>query len=151
MQQFDFPDADMTNSHRASTIVPQQALFFMNSPMSVDVARKVTSRPEFVNAKDDMGRVKALYEVLFQRAPKANEVAVAKEFISAALASAPEGATAAAVKSARQPKFVENKIKGGNQRSAIKNSGEMVDRKPLNAWEQYAQALLMSNELVYTN
>ena len=123
----------------------------MNSPMSVDVARKVTSRPEFVNAKDDLGKVKALYEVLFQRAPRAAEVAAAKEFIVIAQANAPEGATGAAAKSARQPKFVENKIKGGNQRSAIKNSGELVDRKPLNAWEQYAQALLMSNELVYVN
>src|SRR5262249_21353774 len=73
MAQFDFSDPDMTNSHRTSTIVPQQALFFMNSPMAVDVVRKVTSRPEFVNAKDDRTRIKAIYEVLFQRAPRAEE------------------------------------------------------------------------------
>jgi hypothetical protein len=152
MQQFDYPDADMANSHRASTIVPQQALFFMNSPMSVDVARKVTTRPEFVTAKDDMGRVKALYEVLFQRAPKAAEVALARDFIVAAQANAPEAASAKTLKQAgKGGKFVEAKIKGGNQRSAIKNSGELVERKPLNAWEQFAQTLLMTNEIVYVN
>src|SRR5207244_4011402 len=37
MEQFDFADPDMANSKRTATIVPQQALFFMNSPMSVDV------------------------------------------------------------------------------------------------------------------
>ena len=46
---------------------------------------------------------------------------------------------------------MENKGKYGNQKAAIKNSGEMVDRKPLNAWEQFAQALLMTNEIVYVN
>jgi hypothetical protein len=150
MQQFDFPDADMANSKRTSTIVPQQALFFMNSPMSADVARKVTSRPEFVNAKDDLGRVKALYEVLFQRAPKANEVALAKDYIAMAQAAAPEVASKKAMQSGKV-RVVENKGKYGNQKSAIKNSGEMVDRKPLNAWEQFAQALLMTNEIVYVN
>ena len=152
MQQFDYPDADMANSHRASTIVPQQALFFMNSPMSVDVARKVTTRPEFISATDDVGRVKALYEVLFQRAPRAAEVSMARDFIVAAQANAPEAASAKTLKQAgRGARVVENKIKGGNQRSAIKNSGELVERKPLNAWEQFAQALLMTNEIVYVN
>ncbi|MDB5328997.1 MAG: hypothetical protein JWP03_148, partial [Phycisphaerales bacterium] len=41
MSQFDFGDPDRANSRRTSTIVPQQALFLMNSPMSADVARKV--------------------------------------------------------------------------------------------------------------
>ena len=40
MAHFDFSDPDMPNSKRTTTIVPQQALFLMNSPMAVDVARK---------------------------------------------------------------------------------------------------------------
>jgi hypothetical protein len=35
----------MANSRRTTTLVPQQALFLMNSPMAVDMAREVTSRP----------------------------------------------------------------------------------------------------------
>src|SRR6185503_16130578 len=83
MGQFDFSDPDRANSHRTSTIVPQQAMFFMNSPMSADVARKVCSRPEFLQAQNDEGRVKALYEVLFQRPPKGAEVRFAAEFFNA--------------------------------------------------------------------
>src|SRR6476646_1947462 len=81
MEQFDFSDPDMANSRRTSTIVPQQALFFMNSPMAVDVVRKVTTRPEFKAAQNDADRVKAIYEVLFQRAPRADEVKIALDFI----------------------------------------------------------------------
>src|SRR4030095_10673714 len=46
MSHFDFSDPDMPNSKRASTIVPQQALFLMNSPMSADVARAVVARAD---------------------------------------------------------------------------------------------------------
>jgi hypothetical protein len=34
---------------------------------------------------------------------------------------------------------------------AIRNEGEYVDRKPLDNWETYIQALLMSNEAAYVN
>jgi len=54
MQQFDFSDPDMPNSRRASTTVPQQALFLMNSPMSVDVARRIVGRSEVAGAVDDL-------------------------------------------------------------------------------------------------
>ena len=37
------------------------------------------------------------------------------------------------------------------RRAAIKNEGEWVERKPLTAWETYAQTLLLSNEAVYVN
>jgi hypothetical protein len=42
-------------------------------------------------------------------------------------------------------------MKRGGSRSAIKNEGELVERKPLTPWEEYAQALLFTNELVYVN
>ena len=38
-----------------------------------------------------------------------------------------------------------------NGRAAIKNDGFRVSRRPLNAWETYAQALLFSNEAAYVN
>ena len=36
-------------------------------------------------------------------------------------------------------------------RQPIRNEGEIVDRKPLTPWEQYAQALLFTNEIAYVN
>jgi hypothetical protein len=162
MSQFDFADPDMTNSQRTSTIVPQQALFFMNSPMAVDAARKVASRPEFTNAKDDIGRVVALYEVLYQRRPKPDEVFAARDFLRAIKANAqtaaamPEPAAAdsreAARKAIRDKRQAELAMKKkGGARASIKNEGELVERKPLTPWEQYAQALLFTNEIAYVN
>jgi hypothetical protein len=174
MEQFDFADPDMANSRRTSTIVPQQALFFMNSPMAVDVARKVTSRPEFVEAKDDGARVAALYEVLFQRKPRPEEVQFAQDFLSSAgageLADASDDAAGAAKESAtpmspKQAKRAEElriakqrreiamarKAQGGKRRGGVHNEGQYVARKPLTPWEQYAQALLFTNEIAYVN
>ena len=36
-------------------------------------------------------------------------------------------------------------------RGAVEDEGELVERKPLNPWETYAQALLLSNEMAYVN
>jgi cytochrome c553 len=146
MGQFDFSDPDRANSRRTSTIVPQQALFFMNSPMSADVARKVCSRPEFQNAPNDEARVKALYEVLFQRPPRGAEVRYAMEFFYAHSGQR-SGMRAAP---APRPQRVYQRPKNEAKR-AIENEGEMVERRPLNLWEQYAQALLFTNEIAYVN
>ena len=58
-EAFDFADPSAVVGRRGASTVAPQALFLMNSPMSVDVARKVTSRPEFLAAKDDAGKATA--------------------------------------------------------------------------------------------
>jgi hypothetical protein len=157
MAQFDFSDPDMTNSHRTTTIVPQQALFFMNSPMSIDVARKVTSRREFVSATDDAARVQAIYEVLYQRAPRPEEVQFAMDFVSE---EKDEGPTAIASAGndlrpgpGRGKKFQKANGGGkyGDARRPVQNQGEYVDRKSMAPWELYTQALLFTNEIAYVN
>ncbi|MEZ0264337.1 MAG: DUF1553 domain-containing protein [Phycisphaerae bacterium] len=167
MEQFDFSDPDMTNTKRTSTIVPQQALFFMNSAMSADVARKVVSRPEFVNAKDDYAKVRAIYQVIFQRAPRPEEVKMAADFYNAKvttdkakgvdpLASATGSKAEVAGREIAKKRAIAKKddvMSAGkrNAKAGIKNDGEMVTRKPLSVWEQYTQALLFSNEIAYVN
>ncbi len=148
MQQFDFSDPDRPNSHRTSTIVPQQALFFMNSPMAADVARRVTSRPEFQSATSDPARVKALYNVLFARDPRATEIHLAAEFFNSHSASK---AAEAPEPSKKRNFFGGKKGMQNNAKKAIQNEGEMVERKPLTLWEEYAQALLFTNEVAYVN
>jgi cytochrome c553 len=158
MAQFDFSDPDMTNSKRTSTIVPQQALFFMNSPMSVDVARKVASRPEFMAATDDAGRVKAIYEVLYQRAPRPEEIAFAMDFVSEEKDNGEAQPNSAVADGRKTPgKFARKfqKANGGGKyadsRRPVQNRGDYVERKALSAWELYTQALLFTNELAYVN
>ena len=46
-QAFDFASPDLTTGRRETSLVPQQALFMMNSPMVVEQARNVVRRTEF--------------------------------------------------------------------------------------------------------
>jgi len=156
MQNFDFSDPDMPNSKRASTIVPQQALFLMNSSMAVDVARRIVARPEVAEAGDTVGQITGLYQVVFQRAPKPEEIKLAKEFVEIEAVNqptvSPEAQKAADARNAAK----RGKAKvGGNRQydgmNPIRNEGDLVERKPLSPLETYAQALLLSNEASYVN
>ncbi|MCE2684071.1 MAG: PSD1 and planctomycete cytochrome C domain-containing protein [Verrucomicrobiae bacterium] len=82
LSQFDYADPDMTNSKRGSTIVPQQALFFMNNPLSVEVARAVAARPEVVKAMSEDSRINAMFLALFQRRATPSEIRWANDFLS---------------------------------------------------------------------
>jgi hypothetical protein len=42
---FDFASPDSTSARRFTTTVPQQALFLMNSPFSIDIARSTAQLP----------------------------------------------------------------------------------------------------------
>jgi hypothetical protein len=156
MQNFDFSDPDMPNSKRASTIVPQQALFLMNSSMSVDVARRIAARPEVISAPDQLAQIVALYRVVFQRTPKPAEIELAKQFVDVEAENQPESsATDEKVATARATAKMKRGQNKGNGRydsvHPIQNEGELVARKPLSPLEAYAQALLLSNEASYIN
>ena len=154
MQSFDFSDPDMPNSKRATTIVPQQALFLMNSAMAIDVARRVAARPEVAGASDDLARVIALYRIIFQRNPKPLEIKMAMTFVGTE-GKAQVGVVAAApVDPKLNAKIAAKRAEAKKNRDgtkAIQNEGEIVERRPLTPWETYAQALLFSNEAAYVN
>jgi hypothetical protein len=164
MQQFDFSDPDMPNSKRASTVVPQQALFLMNGSMAVDVARKLIARSEITLTPNDDEKVRWLYRIIYQRLPRPNELEFARQFIfnagqqnnpvatlaSNAPASGPNGRRPGKQAGVPPPAAAAAKRKGGD-RAAIQNEGEYVERKPLTPWEAYAQALLFTNEVAYVN
>jgi hypothetical protein len=174
--QFDFADPNMANSVRGSTIVPQQALFFMNNPLAVEVARNVTARPELAKATSDDERITQLYRIMYQRSPTVQERQIAREFVTriagyidepAAPASpkldkvakaradklarqkAAQAAQAATTKGPTPPEVkLETSVQGGK----IVNNTEKVDRKvPTNPWVMLAQSMVCSNEFVYLN
>jgi mono/diheme cytochrome c family protein len=86
---FDFASPDSTSARRFLTTVPQQALFFMNSPFSVEQARTVADRAEIVQAKDDAQRVRRLYRLLFGRLPDADETAAGVAYLGLGKVDAP--------------------------------------------------------------
>ena len=169
MAHFDFSKPEMANSKRTATIVPQQALFLMNSPMAVDVARRIVNRPEFTSELNNangqivlalhrsiskkvpdreelkMGaRILALHRIIFQRKPTPQEYRMGLDFVQ--IESQDSAANNFAAKNVNQG--------GGNRmdaRATIRNDGFRVSRRALNQWETYAQALLFSNEAAYVN
>ncbi len=78
---FDFANPDISSPQRFATTVPQQALFMMNSPFVLEQARELVRRPEVERCANDTERLQALYRVLFQRQPEADELQEAFTFL----------------------------------------------------------------------
>ena len=70
MVNFDFATPDMVTGIRHVTTVPQQALFLMNSPLVIELARRLVAMPDFVESVDDAARLNFLYERIYQRPPE---------------------------------------------------------------------------------
>ena len=51
--QFDFADPMQPNARRITSIVPQQALFFLNNPLVIAVSRSDAALPEVIRARSD--------------------------------------------------------------------------------------------------
>lgn len=155
MQNFDFSDPDMPNSKRTTTVVPQQALFLMNSSMAVDISRKIAARPEITKAPGEREKINWMYRIMFQRLPTEQEVTLAHNFLTTVQAGpAPKQDPAAAAEAEKLAKREEAKVKGRKKDAnfgAIQNQGDVVERRPQTAWEAYAQALLFANEISYVN
>lgn len=80
---FDFANPDTTTAQRDATTVPQQALFFLNSPFVMEQACKMVKRPAFQNLDDDTKRVRHLYQLVYQRGPSADEIRLGLRFLHA--------------------------------------------------------------------
>ena len=146
---FDFANPDLPTGRRHDTTVPQQALFLMNSPLVIEQAKKLVALPEFLASSDDASRIDFLYERIYQRPPRPEEVSLGEDFVSET--AAPEKMPAAD----RELRPVSNE---GNQSRPMPlgepgRKGRPFGRKraPLKSWEEYAHALLQANETSFVN
>jgi hypothetical protein len=73
-QLFDAPDAAVPNGDRATTTVPTQALFFLNSPLATRAADALAGRLLAKANLDDAGRVGLLFALTYGRPPTEQEV-----------------------------------------------------------------------------
>ena len=78
---FDFANPDMTSGKRYDTTVPQQALFMMNSPLVVELAKKLVNRKDFMALEKPEERIKLLYELIFQRPADEQDIEMGMGFI----------------------------------------------------------------------
>jgi hypothetical protein len=159
LMQFDMANPDQPNSRRTTTIVPQQALFLMNSSFVAQIVQNIVKRPEIVQAVregSDRG-LTAVYRVVLQRIPTASERERAMKFLLAENKQQATVKVEAAKLAQDAAKLADKKAKTAQAQSAksafqaIQNEGEMVQRVAFSPWETLVQALLFSNEAAYVN
>ncbi len=80
---FDFANPDTSNQGRFHTIVPQQALFLMNSPFILQEAHNLAERSAVKSAATPEQKIQALYELVYQRPPAKQEVKDGTNFLNA--------------------------------------------------------------------
>lgn len=125
LRLFDFPLARATSEGRITSTVPQQSLFLMNSPFMAARSRALAAKMQSMVA-DDETKIREVYRILYSRLPTEEESTIGREFLTAAGEPSSGGA--------------------GEKRGGEKRGGE---KSELSRWEQYAQVLLSSNELMY--
>jgi hypothetical protein len=125
---FDYPDASVTVDARPSTMVAQQALFMMNSPLVVSQAERLASNLLAFEADDDEQRIVHLYLTCFARHPNPSQLASAIVFLERIRAGGPSG---------RSVSWPENSMES-----------DQMDPE-LHAWRTLCHAMLASNEFIY--
>ena len=146
---FDFASPDIPMGKRYETTVPQQALFLMNSPLVIEQVRNVVNREEFKSKTDDASRVRYLYDLFFQRLPSPDETALGIDFV-AAFHPAPI-ARGGPVRDGRAGAVVAAQARGGAAANGARRGGAPARPQPLDGWQEFAHALLMTNEAMFVN
>jgi hypothetical protein len=85
-RMFDFANPDIHVGQRHTTTVPQQALFFLNSPFIAERARALANFDEKTPPEQ---RVHDLYEKIYQRPPTKQEISEGLDFITATAKDTP--------------------------------------------------------------
>ncbi len=70
LRTFDYPSPDTSNPQRLQTVVPQQALFGLNSPFIEELAKSAAMRVSGANPTE---QVDSLFRVVLSRTPAAEE------------------------------------------------------------------------------
>lgn len=157
--QFDMSNPDQPNTKRTSTVVPQQALFLMNSPLVASVVQKISQRPEMIEAisreKNTEKGIVTAFKIVLQRTPTFEEKKAALEFLITEAKNQSQVTEAITPLAQQAQKMAENKYKqnltSNNGRKAIVNQGTVTERTAFTPWEALIQALIFTNEAAYIN
>jgi len=159
MMQFDMSNPTEPNTKRTSTIVPQQALFLMNSPLVANIVQNISHRQEMVDAiklekNTDKGIITA-FRIVLQRTPTLSERTFALNFLLKESKEQENVKTAMNPLAKEAQKKAEDKYKqalnNNNSRKAIVNEGQVTERAAFSPWEVLIQSLIFTNEAAYVN
>jgi hypothetical protein len=79
LSAFDFASPDQHVPMRFTTTVPQQALFFLNSPFVTEQSRAIAAR---LSGSDAAGRVGQIFRWIFGRDPEPSELNLGLKFVA---------------------------------------------------------------------
>lgn len=149
---FDFANPDMSNGRRHETTVPQQALYLMNSPLVVKQARNVVERADVKSCKTEEEKIRRLYEIIYQRPARPEELKLGLEFLADAVTPADAAPLATGTEPVRAGRGrIREQFKAKQEaRQAARKAG-VRDASPLSALAEYAHALLLANEAGFVN
>ncbi len=150
---FDVANPDVTNGKRHQTTVPQQALFFMNSPLVVESAKNLVAQPAFAALSTDEERIRFLYMSVYQRLPGLPEIQLGLDFVS----QQPSGERVTSIipsagaggRKNGKPGVAALALKAQSVKRALREP--VNTRAPLTAWQEYAHVLLQGNEFSFVN
>ena len=156
---FDFANPDMPSGKRYETTVPQQALFLMNSPVVIEQAKNLVSKKSFGELPDDAARIQFLYESIYQRPARPEEIRLGLDFVIQPPLTEPKPVVVASKKSttevSRRPGQQLMREEMAERRPGRpgqnRPSSPPMKRAPLTAWQEYAHALLQANEASFVN
>ncbi|HSY53563.1 MAG TPA: PSD1 and planctomycete cytochrome C domain-containing protein [Opitutaceae bacterium] len=159
--QFDFPNPSVPSGRRYDTLVPQQALFLMNSALVMETARKLVERPQFQGLTADPQRVTFLYLEIFNRLPSGKEISSCLDYIkhnpgeNSATATAAKNMADAASRIAKRRAEISAKaaknLRGKNAYQPEPAGAAFLDRTPVDAWTKLADGLFQTNEAIFLN
>ena len=129
---FDYTDPSVSFGRRPSTVVAQQSLFIMNSPLVASQAESLASRILNTESTDDAGRVSAAYEICFARPAEPDEIRRALAFVDRVREEAGVGVSI--------PWPPSSGMDGDGP-------GEIDARH--HAWRSLCKVLIASNEFIY--
>ncbi len=128
---FDYTDPSISLESRPSTVVAQQSLFMMNSPMVASQAERLAGRLLADDSRDDGDRIVEAYEICFARPADPAEVDRALAFV----------------------RSIEDRV-GPGRSVDWPPTGEMdgdpaeIDSRH-HAWRSLCKVLIASNEFIY--
>jgi hypothetical protein len=156
LNTFDYPNPNAPMGKRYETIVPQQALFLMNSPLVIEQVRNVVNRDVFNNADSDEARIRLLYELFFQRPRTSRRFAPASN--SSRRSSLRQRPRSPFLRLPERRAALDRAARGQQQpgRGRLGEAGRgrgqaPAVRLPLTGWQEYAHALLLTNEAAFVN
>ena len=129
---FDYTDPSVSFDRRPSTVVAQQSLFMMNSPLVASQAERLARRLlEDESAVDDSDRIRLAYEICFARPALAGEIDRAEAFVRRLESEAGESVSIA-----------------WPPGDSMEQATSPISAR-LHAWRSLCKVLIASNEFIY--